>query len=58
MSEPPSTLVTCPVCGETATTRIRWQAEGDTPHAEIESYTCPTGCQVDDETVRQLIGAQ
>jgi hypothetical protein len=47
----------CPACGEAATVRLDWQ-DADTPHADISDYECATGCKVDDEAIRNIVGTQ
>lgn len=53
-----TTTIICPICGKRATVTLDWIEERDTVHAEVVRYECPTGCRVDAESVREIIGAQ
>lgn len=50
--------VRCPVCGGQARVTVDGADDAARSHAHVRDYDCPNGCRVDDETVRQLIGAQ
>jgi hypothetical protein len=53
-----ATTVRCPVCGGEATVRVHRHSSNCPSHCDIAGYDCGHGCQVDDETVRRIIGAQ
>lgn len=48
--------LTCPTCGQTAVASLVWNDPGG-GHPEVAAYLCPTGCHVDDETIRQIVGS-
>jgi hypothetical protein len=52
------TKLRCPVCRQPATVLVRWVERGGALHAEVSEFRCPSGDQVDAETVREIIGAQ
>jgi post-segregation antitoxin (ccd killing protein) len=58
MSARATTTIMCPICRKRATVTLSWTEENDTMHAEVADYECPTGCQVDAESIREIIGAQ
>jgi hypothetical protein len=48
----------CPSCGSTAQVELDWAPDGTGPHADVRRYDCPNGCQVDEATIRNIVGAQ
>lgn len=52
-SQARDTTLRCPNCGMDATARIR--AEG-TGRVHVLGYDCPSGCVVDEEAIRQIVG--
>ncbi|HEX3335604.1 MAG TPA: hypothetical protein VHS54_04035 [Jatrophihabitans sp.] len=57
-SDETTTTLRCPVCGADATVRVDRHPGGSVFHCDVAGYECASGCQVDDETVRRIIGAQ
>lgn len=45
----------CPTCGARATAELR-RSSMDATRVEVSRYSCPNGCTVDTETVRQIVG--
>jgi hypothetical protein len=41
-----------------ATVTLDWLEEHDVVHADVAGYECPSGCRVDAESIREIIGAQ
>jgi hypothetical protein len=52
-----TTTIICPNCGKRATVTLEWVEERDTVRADVAKYECPADCQVDRESVREIIGA-
>lgn len=48
-----ATTVRCPTCGKDATVDVDRRDTGGTV---VGDYRCPTGCRVDGEAIRQIIG--
>ncbi len=49
-----STTIKCPTCGRDAQARVTRRDDGG--RTDVEAFQCPSGCDVDDEAVRQIIG--
>lgn len=48
----------CPSCGAPAHVRLDWLEDRDRIHSrfDIADYICPHRCQVDEQTLRQIVG--
>lgn len=48
------TTLRCPNCGQPAQVELHWDDAG---RVEVGKYRCPSDCQVDDESIRQIVSS-